>query len=384
MPEETDIRKMKVSELRAALEKRGLNSDGLKAELINRLQQRLDEEEFGLETNFGTATTATIAPTPEVTQPEKITATTKILSSTKAATTTIKVDKKASPPLEEQSDDATPIHNNVTATTSDEKDTTATWEIDTTPEDTDDALLAKLEEEIKKAKRLGIPTKELVKRKQEILKKKTVPIANQEGGTDRNKRSKNTDHQKKADEGVKNDRTDRHNKDKSTGQKQSKADGDKNLKRGSGVNSAPPEKKQRSERQAAKQTDKLNELSTEELQKRLDRANKFGSDPSAIEAAMKKKQEGSKTKVPPLTVNVDGLTLPELQKHLKRAKKFESEDSTVEKIQEAIAKKSLNDLESLSKDELQKRLDRALKYNSDPAIIDKIKTVMRKFRFGQP
>lgn len=345
------------------------------------MQQRLDEEEFGLETNFGTATPGTIVTTPEVTQPEKITTTTKSQSGAKTATTTIKVDKKVSPSLEEQSDDATPIHNNVTATASDEKDMTATWEIDTTPKDADDALLAKLEEEIKKAKRLGVPTKELVKRKQEIIKKKTVPIGNQEGGTDRNKRSKNADHQKKADGGVKNDRTDRHNKDQSTGRKQSKNDGDKNLKRSSGVNSAPPEKRQRSERQAAKQTDRLNELSTEELQKLLDRANKFGLDPSAIEAAMKKKQEGSKTKAPPLTVDFDGLTLPELQKRLERAKKFDPTGSTVEKIQEAIAKKPLNDLESLSKVELQKRLDRALKYNSDPAIIEKIKTVMRKFRF---
>lgn len=40
---------MLVTELRAALETRGLPSDGLKAELITRLQARLDEEEFAID-----------------------------------------------------------------------------------------------------------------------------------------------------------------------------------------------------------------------------------------------------------------------------------------------------------------------------------------------
>lgn len=45
---EKNVAKMKVSDLRGALQKRGLSTEGLKVDLVNRLQARLDEEEFGV------------------------------------------------------------------------------------------------------------------------------------------------------------------------------------------------------------------------------------------------------------------------------------------------------------------------------------------------
>lgn len=58
MGEALDPTKMKVSDLRAALAERNLPTEGLKADLVSRLQARLDEEEFGMDDDIAVPTPA--------------------------------------------------------------------------------------------------------------------------------------------------------------------------------------------------------------------------------------------------------------------------------------------------------------------------------------
>jgi len=340
MPEETDIRKMKVSELRAALEKRGLNSDGLKADLINRLQQRLDEEEFGLETNFETTPVVTATASAEQ-QQQVATKPLSVVSNLMGTNTTTAITTVKEMKSEELTEEATPVHGN--KTNEEDKTSTAAWTIDTnkvqtevngiteasleekkrlraerfgiplkpstvkaTEKDTDDELLNKLEEDIKKAKRMGLTFKDLIKKKNEIIQKRKKSTAdNQEVEAVVDEQNR------KRDGHVRNDDVTTNSKKQRVGQQ----------------------------------------------------VTKEGKELPAVDA-------------------LESLPLPELQKRLDRAKKFNLESAAVDKIKEAIIKKPLDDLDSLSKEELQKRLDRAEKFKSDQATIDKIKAALRKFRFG--
>jgi len=98
-----DIKKLKVSDLRAELAKRGLPTDGLKAELATRLQVRLDEEEFGLaEAPTGaspSAAAAAAAATVSSPAPASAAVPTPAPASTEKAPAAVETEKKSFEPV---------------------------------------------------------------------------------------------------------------------------------------------------------------------------------------------------------------------------------------------------------------------------------------------
>jgi SAP domain-containing ribonucleoprotein len=81
----------KVTDLKAELEKRGKSTDGLKAELVNRLQALLDEEEFNL-ADDAAASVVAVNPVYSVANPEPSTASS-VLSSSSAVKSTLGEEK---------------------------------------------------------------------------------------------------------------------------------------------------------------------------------------------------------------------------------------------------------------------------------------------------
>merc|ERR1719421_1392577 len=126
--DKVDPKKLKVPELKAELEKRGLDSTGLKSDLIEKLQAALDDEEFNLPMGDGLDT----------------------VPATTAEVTTAPVN--AAPPA------SAPVSTSNTAAVSAPQSTTVAKAVTPAPvTTTDDAANSIADAKAKRAERFGIP-----------------------------------------------------------------------------------------------------------------------------------------------------------------------------------------------------------------------------------
>lgn len=165
MSEHLDVKKMKVADLRAELEKRSIDTSGLKVDLQQRLQLALDEEEFG------------VGPTAAATEP-----------TTLEPTTLVEIAQESENPTSEPENPVVPVDQPETETEDlqpeetpgqdeeeNEKTNAETVDVAEEKENMESADVSEENKRIERAKRFGIEPS-LEQKKMERAKRFNLPV----------------------------------------------------------------------------------------------------------------------------------------------------------------------------------------------------------------